>query len=134
MTKNKALFEAQRIGKEIDHSQNLTVNDVNDKQRDEITDHCRKDVREVSNIENQEGANGNGVCDLDFIEQNETVIGQMKSDTLREYTKIRNIEMKERPSLARFKSNKQTLKQMKIANYVMKEVFKELESNLTELN
>ena len=122
----------------MDDSQNLTMTDVSDNQRDEITDHCkREDVRKVlNNIENQnqEGANGNGVCDLNFIEQNETVVGQMKSDILRDYTKIRNIEMKDRQSLVKVKSNKQTLKQIKIANYAMKEVLEELGPDLTELD
>ena len=59
------------------------MTDVSDNQRDEITDHCRReDFREVNNIEspNQERANRNGVCDLNFIVQNETVIGQLKID------------------------------------------------------
>ena len=136
--KNKALFEVQSNGREMDDSQNLTVTDVSDNQRDETTDHCkREDIREVlNNVENQnqEEANGNGNCDLNFIEQNETVIGQMRSDILREYTKIRNIEMKDRQSLVKVKSNKQALKQIKIANYAMKEILEELEPDLTELN
>ena len=69
--KNKALFEVQRSGKEMDDSQNLTVNDVNDYQRDEIMD-CRgrENVREFNNIkiQDKEGENGNGVYDLNFIE------------------------------------------------------------------
>ena len=57
----------------------------------------------------------------------------MRSDIVREYTKIRNIEMNDRHSLVKVKSNKQALKQIKIANYAMKGIL-ELEPDLTELN
>ena len=74
--KSKALFEVQRNGREFDDSQNPTVTKVSDNQRDETTDHCRReDVIGVLNStehQNQEGANRNGVCDMDFIEQNKT--------------------------------------------------------------
>ena len=37
-------------------------------------------------------------------------------------------------SLVKVKNNEQTLKQMKIANYAMKEILDELEPDFTELN
>ena len=42
--------------------------------------------------------------------------------------------MKDRQSLVKVKSNKQALKQIKIANYAMKEILENLEPDLTELN
>ena len=77
----------------MDDSENITVNNVNDCQREEATDfygreivraYVREDVkevvREVDNIDGQdkESANGNGIYDLDFIEQNKAVLGQAK--------------------------------------------------------
>ena len=42
--------------------------------------------------------------------------------------------MKEKQSLVKVKSNKQALKQIKIAIYAMKEILEELEPDLIELN
>ena len=149
LIKRKAGFEVQRSEKEIDDSQNITVNDVNDCQKEETADfygrenvraHVREDVREVvreaDNIEGQdkEGANGNGICDLNFIEQNKAVLSQAKNDIIKAYAKVKNKKMKDRQSLVKVKNNKQTLKQIKIANYAMKEILEEFEPDLTELN
>ena len=42
--------------------------------------------------------------------------------------------MKDRHSLVKVKNNKQILKQIKIANYAIKEILEEFEADLTELN
>ena len=68
-------------GKETDDSQTETVNEVKAWQREENTDfyggvEVREDVREIDTIERQEkeGANGNGVYDLNFIEQKQNCV------------------------------------------------------------
>ena len=46
----------------------------------------------------------------------------MKREIIRESAKIKNTEMKDRQSLVKERNNKQALKQIKIANYAMKEI------------
>ena len=117
------------------------MNEVNDWQREKNTDfygggEVRENAREVTNIERQEkeGVNRNGVYDLTFAEQNKIVLSQVINEIRREYAKIKNIEMKERQSLVKIKDNKQALKQIKIANYTMKEILEEFEPDLTAMN
>ena len=139
--KKKAWVETQSSEKETDKSQTKTVNEVNDWQREKNTGfygggEVRENVREANNIERQEkeGANRTGVYDLTFAEQNRTVLSQVKNEIIREYAKIKNIEMKDRQSLVKVRNNKQALKQIEIANYTMKEVLEEFEPDLTEMN
>ena len=126
MVKKKAWVETQGIEKETDSE---IVNEVNDWQREDNKDfygsgEVREDVREINDIERQEkeGTNSNGIYDLTFIEQNKTVLSQVKSEIIREYAKVQNIEMEDRQSLVKVRNNKQALKQIKIANYAMKEI------------
>ena len=138
--KKKAWAETQGSEKGIDKSQTETVNEVNDGQREKNTDVCgggevRENAREVTNIERQEkeGVNRNGVYDLTFAEQNKILLSQV-INKIREYAKIKNIEMKDRQSLVKIRNNKQALKQIKIANYAMKKILEEFEPDLTEMN
>ena len=68
------------------------------------------------------------------MEQSKTVLSQVTMEIIREYAKAKNIEMKDRESLVKVRNNKQALKQIKIANYAMKEILEELEPDFTELN
>ena len=87
------------------------MNEVNDNKRDKIMDFYEeeeiRDTREVYTIEGQEkeGPNRIRVYDLNFIEQNKTELGQVKSEIIREYAKNRNKEVKVRQSLAKVKNN-----------------------------
>jgi len=139
--KKKAWVETQGSEKGIDKSQTETVNEVNDWQREKNTDfygvgEVRENAREVTNIERQEkeSVNRNGVYDPTFVEENKTVLSQVKNEIIREFAKIKNIEMKDRQSLVKIRNNKQALKQIKIANYAMKEILEEFEPDLTEMN
>ena len=139
--REKAWGETQGSEKETDNSQRETVNEVNDWQREENTDfdgggEAREDVGESNNIERQEkeGTNSNGIYDPTFLEQNRSLLSQVKSEIIREYAKVKNIEMKDRQSLVKIRNNKQALKQIRIANYAMKEILEEFEPDLTELN
>ena len=139
--KEKAWVETQCSEKETDNSQTKTVNEVNDWEREKNKDfygggEVREDVSESNDIERheKEGTNSNGSYDLTFIEQNKTVLSQVKSEIIRVYAKVKYIEMKDRQSLVKVRNTKQALKQMMIANHAMKEILEELEPDLTESN
>jgi len=108
MIKRKALAETQASKKGIDKSQTETMNEVNDWQREKNTEfygggEVREDAREVINIEREEkdGVNRTGAYDLTVVENSRTLLSQMKNGIIREYAKIKNIEMKDRQSLVK---------------------------------